>query len=492
MKKLFFSLDLRIIKIYCSGRNTGKMKGPDAQMTDLEQIIRNRYISPLQRPRRDLVGIEFEFPVVHLGNRPVDFDVMQDMTKAFITKFHFERLKKDDDGRIFDAQKTENGDALSFDCSFNTVEFSFGVESDMNVLYRRFEDYYTFIEEFLLARGHTLTGMGINPNYRYNQKIPIKNGRYRMLFHHLESYPKYPEKKCHAYPNFGMFSCASQVQLDVDESNVLLALNTFARLEPFNSLLFANSYFADENTRLYLSRDYFWYDSMQGYNPHNLGMYETELHSVDEIVDYIKTESMYCLERDGKYINFAPTPLTDYFRADAIRGEFWNGEKYEEIEFSPRPEDLAYHRSYKFEDLTFRGTIEFRSCCEQPASEAMTVAAYFAGLMGSLPELKGLLDQDTSLYDHGYNSAELREIVNASGVPEFADPKKVRDTLLTVLDLAHNGLHRRGYGEEHFLDPLYKRAETLESPAQKMEKAIESEESREQLIREFAKLHLDK
>lgn len=456
--------------------------------TDTLALIRERYLKPIHRKRKDFVGIEFEFPVVHFGNRPVDLDVMQEMTKAFIGHFGFDRFGRDDNGRIFNAQKTENGDDLSYDCSFNTLEFSFGIESDMNILYNRFRQYFTFTEEFLAPHDHTLTGLGINPNYRYNDNIPVENGRYRMLFHHLSSYPNYPEKKCHSYPNFGMFSCASQVQLDVDEKNLLLALNTFSRLEPFNSILFANSYFVDEKRHYYCSRDHFWRDSMQGYNPHNLDMYETRLHSMDELVNYISTESMYCVERGDKYINFAPTRLTDYFSADSVHGEYWDGEKYEGIDFKPRPEDIAYHRSYKFEDLTFRGTIEFRSCCEQPVRDVMTVAAYFSGLMEALPELEGLLDNDTSLYGHGYNATELRRIINLSGVPEFADRDEVRKTLFAVLDLSQNGLKRRGYGEEHFLAPLYERAQTLISPAKRVELAIKDGISKDDLVREYAQL----
>ncbi|MFQ9792099.1 MAG: hypothetical protein ACLRX7_01780 [Acutalibacteraceae bacterium] len=41
---------------------------------------------------------------------------------------------------------------------------------------------------------------------------------------------------------------------------------------------------------------------------------------------------------------------------------------------------MEYLRSYKFEDLTFRGTIEYRSACCQPVSECMCVAAFHVGL----------------------------------------------------------------------------------------------------------------
>ena len=180
--------------------------------------------------------------------------------------------------------------------------------------------------------------------------------------------------------------------------------------------------------------------------------------------------------------------LHDYFSSEAVEGEYWDGSGYRTIQFRPEPEDIKYHRSYKFEDLTFRGTLELRSVCEQPVADIMSVSAYFAGLMECLPELKGLLDADTTLYGNGYNATELRRIVNVEGVPEFADPAGVQRLLLSVLDLAESGLHRRGYHEEHFLKPLYSRAEALKNPAQVMREKLSRGESADDIARDFAKM----
>ena len=53
---------------------------------------------------------------------------------------------------------------------------------------------------------------------------------------------------------------------------------------------------------------------------------------------------------------------------------------YKEISFSPAIEDLEYLRTFKFVDLTFRGTIEFRSVCCQSITDVMTVASFHLGL----------------------------------------------------------------------------------------------------------------
>ena len=369
----------------------------------LDEAIYEKYIRPIQRPRRLYAGLEFELPIVNLEHKPVDFSVIYALTDAFISRFGFDESHRDDDGNIYSAVRTADGDGLSYDCSFNTLEFSFGVEKDLNVLYRRFMEYYSFIQDFLAPYRHTLTGMGVNPYHELNRDLPIANGRYRMLLHHLQSYTKYGNAILfHDTPNFGLFCAASQVQLDAQADTVVDTLNVFAKLEPLKALLFANSIYG----KLLCSRDHFWKHSLHGLNPHNVDTYETKLHSVDELIAYIRSMSIYCLERDGKYINFPPKPLEVYFASESITGEYFDGQQYRSITFAPQLSDIAYLRSYKFEDLTYRGTIEFRSVCEQPVSEIMAPAAFHAGLMEMVPELSALLDADRSIYQQGYSPAE--------------------------------------------------------------------------------------
>lgn len=122
------------------------------------------------------------------------------------------------------------------------LEFSFGKEENLNVLYNRFCQYYTYVKNELDKEDHAITGMGINPHFQINQNLPVKSERYRMLLHHLSSYKKYGNCMLfHSHPNFGLFSCASQIQLDVEEKNLPLVLNTFTRLEPLKALILSNS-----------------------------------------------------------------------------------------------------------------------------------------------------------------------------------------------------------------------------------------------------------
>ena len=250
--------------------------------------------------------------------------------------------------------------------------------------------------------------------------FPVPNGRYRMLLHHLSSYRNYKGKLLfHDISYYGLISCSAQTHLDVTEDELIRVINVFNRLEPLKALLFANSPY--EGGYLCV-RDHLWRESMHGLNPHNVDGFDIELGSVEELVSYIKSMSLYCLERDGRYINFTPLPLDEYFR------------------------------SFKFVDLTFRGTVELRSTCMQPISEALGVPAFNLGLKVNLDKLEKLLDTEGNIYRQGYNVIELRKLFVMRKLPAFAEEEGVRDLLLKVLDIARDGLISRGYGEERFLE----------------------------------------
>ena len=101
------------------------------------------------------------------------------------------------------------------------------------------------------------------------------------------------------------------------------------------------------------------------------------IRSLADIMGYLESTSIYCVERGERYINFAPVPLRDYLRLGSVVGEYWDAAAriHRKCLISPMPSDVAWLRPFKFEDLTRRGTVEFRSVCEQPVREAFAAAS---------------------------------------------------------------------------------------------------------------------
>lgn len=454
-----------------------------------EKLLYQRYIEPTKRKKTEYIGVEIEIPIINLNKEAVSFEIVHKITHLFMNNFSFDVLGKDDEGNIYSLVNNSNGDILSYDCSYNNLELSFGKEKDIYSIQKRFFEYYSFLKNQFNKYNHTLTGMGVNPYRKYNHNVPIPNGRYRMLFHHLNSYKKYNlPMYFHNYPGYGTFSSASQVQLDVEYDDLPLVLNTFSRLEPIKAVIFSNSVLTDEKEDLLCCRDMFWENSTHGINPHNIGMYDYEFNNAEEILAYIKSTSIYCVEKGDKYINFAPINIEDYFNSAEIEGEYFDGKEYKSIKFKPEPEDINYLRTFKFEDLTFRGTIEFRSVCCQPIKDSMTVAAFHIGIMCNLEKANTLLDKDTVLYHRGYTAGELRNMLNKRELPSFIDKDKLYSLSRQILDIAYEGLKGRNYNEEMLLAPLYERIKNKTNPAKKMLDAKDRGVTLEEIIKEYGEV----
>ncbi len=458
--------------------------------TSLRTALYNKYIAPTKETRPSYIGIEIELPLVNLAKAPVDFDIVQKVTKEFLQEFSFTHESIDDDGRIYAAEQPTTGDILSYDCSYNNLELSMGKEQSLIVLQQCFASYYDFLQRKYRAYDHQLTGMGINPYRNLNHNVPIASERYRMLFHHLASYPKYAgtRKYFHSYPTYGSFASASQVQLDVSNEDLIQTLHAFTLLEPIKSLLFANSMMLGDEDDLLIARDMLWEDSTHGINPHNVGLFEEVPSSEEELLDYLESYSLYCVMRDGRYINFEPIPLGEYFKRPLITGEVYENGNYQEVNFTPEDSDLEYLRTFKFEDLTYRGTIEFRSCCCQPVHDAMTIAAFHVGLQGRLKELDQLLTDDHVIYHHGYSVSELRTLFNGNKIPPSINPDDLYKLCKQVLDLAAEGLKDRNLDEEQYLEPLYERVAKRSNPSLHLLHHVADGGTIEDIITEYGKL----
>ena len=457
----------------------------------MEKIIRDKlykeFIEPTKQ-KKNFIGIEIEVPIINLNKEPVDFDIVHKITGNFQKEFNdFSPNGIDYDGNTFSLKNPKNSDIVCYDCSYNNIEFAMGREKDLFSINDRFITYYSYVKEEFEKYDYTLTGMGINPYRRYNREIPIPSERYLMLYHHLKSFNKYNDipMHFHDYPGYGMFSSASQVQLDVHHDDLVKTINTFSKIEPIKALLFSNSVLMDENKHVTCYRDALWEYSTHGINPHNIGMYDVDFESVDDILNYLETLNIYCVMRNGAYINFESMNVMDYFQNSHITGEIYKNDKYEQIKIKPEIDDIDYLRAFKFINLTFRGTLEFRSVCTQPIRDTMSVAAFHLGLKDKIDELNELISNDRVIYHKGYTASELRKLLIQDELPTFINKKELCSLTNNILDIAKEGLVERGAGEEIFLKTLFNRVKNHTNPGKEIIKSLNSGTDIEKVIKEY-------
>ena len=458
-----------------------------------DDILRNElyqaFLEPTKKNEKEYIGIEIEIPIVNLNKEAVDFDLVHRITRDFKDEFNgFEVEGVDYDGNIYALRDKITDDMVCYDCSYNNIEFAMGKEEDLFTINERFLKYYAFFKSRFEEHYHTLTGMGINPYRKYNNEIPIPNERYLMLYHHLKSYMDYGDMMdFHDYPGYGMFSSASQVQLDVPYDDLIENINVFSKLEPIKALLFSNSVLLEDNEDFTCFRDVLWEYSTHGINPKNIGMYNIEFESMDQLLSYLESLNMYCVMRDGFYINFRSMPLKEFFSMDKIEGEYFCKGKYRSIEFEPSIDDIKYLRAFKFINLTFRGTLEYRSVCTQPIKDSMSVAAFHVGLKHKVKELKELFSL-SDFYKHNQDMVELRKLLIKTEISDLIDEEDLYVLTEKVLDLASDGLKERNLGEEIFLDPLYGNLNNRTNPGKRLLESLDEGISLEEIIRDYGEV----
>ena len=456
--------------------------------------IRNKLYEEFIKPtnqKKNFIGIEIEIPIINLNKEAVDFDVVHKITDKF-QKQHsdFRNEGVDYEGNIFSLKNPQNDDIVCYDCSYNNIEFAMGKEMDLFTINDRFCDYYSFIKEEFEIYNHTLTGMGINPYRKYNRNVPIPSERYLMLYHHLKSFKNYENVPMHFhnYPEYGMFSSASQVQLDVNKEDLVQTINVFSKIEPIKALLFSNSVLFGENENIVCFRDALWEYSTHGVNPHNIGVYDVDFKDINDLQAYLESLNMYCVMRDGAYINFPSMNLLDYFASDYVCGEIYDNGEYREIDIRPCIDDIKYLRPFKFINLTFRGTVEFRSICTQPIKDSMCVAAFHLGLKDKLDELEWLIEDDDVIYHKGYTAGELRKLLIQAEIPKQFNQKEICRLSNDIVDLASAGLEERCLGEEIFLNPLYERIKNHTNPGKEALRSVREGINIEKIIKDYGKL----
>ena len=238
-----------------------------------KELIYDRFITPTRKSRTNYIGIEIEMPIVNLKGTKNDKAFCIDAVTKAIHHFAFTPVKADNDGICYEAICKDTGDIFSFDCSFNNFEISLGKVRTLHEAQARFKDYVSYINAVLNQQEHTLTGLGIHPNYKINDFNFISSPRYKMLEGYLKKSTVWQQKQSfHAYYGYGTFSSASQVQLDVSENTLCNVIKAFSLAEPLKAVLFANSYLPDRPQWL-CSRDFLWENSTHGINAKNVGLH---------------------------------------------------------------------------------------------------------------------------------------------------------------------------------------------------------------------------
>ena len=409
------------------------------------KLLKEKYLSNMKEDSELFVGVELEFPIVETNGKKTNIEVTKNLFRTLANLSDFEVEKIDDDQNPIQLVHCSSKDRILFELSYNTIEFAFERARSINEVAKRFEDYLKIIQTILQENNHEIQGHGIHPLWQENDNSPVKIERYKMLMAFLAM--NGTGMKTHSYPSYGAFICGNQVQMDVRRDNYIRIINAFNKIEAAKAYLFSNSEFSGETWDTRISRDIFWEESLHGYYKENVGIYPKDYQSEEEFFNNLARTAIFTATREGKSYYFKPIRVEEYLDQKEITAYTADGN--EKI-INPVKEDLKQHRSYQFQDLTARGTVEFRSVCTQPLETTFAPIAFELGLFVELEKLESYLEDSSFFKNEEQDYRKLRKKYSKK-ILNKKEKEAVQSFSKDLLDIAKAGLMKRGYKEEKFL-----------------------------------------
>lgn len=409
------------------------------------KLLKEKYLSNMKEVSELFVGVELEFPIVETNGNKTNIEVTKNLFRTLANLSDFEVEKIDDNQNPIQLIHCSSKDRILFELSYNTIEFAFERAHSINEVAKRFEAYLKIIQPILQENNHEIQGHGIHPLWKENDNSPVKIERYKMLMAFLAM--NGTGMKTHSYPSYGAFICGNQVQLDVRRDNYLRIINAFNKIEGAKAYLFSNSEFTAEAWNTKIARDIFWEESLHGYYKENVGIYPKDYQSEEEFFNNLARTAIFTATREGKSYYFKPIRVEDYLDQKEITAYTADGN--EKI-INPVKEDLKQHRSYQFQDLTARGTVEFRSVCTQPLETTFAPIAFELGLFVELEKLENYLEDSSFFKNEEQDYRKLRKKYSKK-ILSKEEKEAIQSFSKDLLDIAEAGLMKRGYGEEKFL-----------------------------------------
>ena len=409
------------------------------------KLLKEKYLSNMKEDSELFVGVELEFPIVETNGNKTNIEVTKNLFRTLANLSDFEVEKIDDNQNPIQLIHCSSKDHILFELSYNTIEFAFERARSINEVAKRFEDYLKIIQPILQENNHEIQGHGIHPFWKENDNSPVKIERYKMLMAFLAM--NGTGMKTHSYPSYGAFICGNQVQLDVRRDNYIRIINAFNKIEAVKAYLFSNSEFSAEAWDTKIARDIFWEESLHGYYKENVGIYPKDYQSEEEFFNNLAKTAIFTATRGGKSYYFKPIRVEDYLDQKEITAYTADGN--EKI-IKPVKEDLKQHRSYQFQDLTARGTVEFRSVCTQPLETTFAPIAFELGLFVELEKLENYLEDSSFFKNEEQDYRKLRKKYS-NKILSTEEKEAIQSFSKDLLDIAEAGLMKRGYKEEKFL-----------------------------------------
>ncbi|MFI3177523.1 MAG: hypothetical protein R3Y67_08560 [Eubacteriales bacterium] len=403
---------------------------------ELRHMLEEHFLREHNKEKRE-VGVEIELALMPIAAGEVRLEFLQPFV-AWLETIGFIAMNRTNQGHICEL-RNEAGDTISFETTWNTIEFSMSKAVSLLEIYRRFYEMFYPIEDYCMAHGYFICGRGIHPNYETMNTAPLYTDLLLAKSEFLKNHTSHGNGEI-----FHALCISTQTHLESRSNDTYFRLLHFLRqvyaLEP---VLFANSSppkaayldmhpaIKDLNRNTICYRDELW----RGCEAPNVIQDGTCIKGPDEFYEYLKVKKLFILPEGDTFRAIAPISIEELYKGDDFQ-----------------PEYLDYLRVLEPIAPTQRKTVEVRGTCTQTLDKLFVPSAFYVGLQANLSSGEQQVFNIYQKYFKGMKPLALRKLLADSRNQTVRE--SIHGDMDMLVDIAQEGLKRRGYGEEFLLDLL--------------------------------------
>ncbi len=431
----------------------------------MNEQIYNELINPFFCREPKYIGVEIETILFSPSGKTNNKECADLVFKKMINEQNFFIEIMGDDGYIV---RISNGkDAISCDYSYQLLEFSFGKDINISNISKRFSRYYEFMRPIFSELGFIFTGMATN-----HFRLPFNDDGQYTHDHFYTQVRKYVlEQSSYKDPSyFYTLMASAQSHIEVKGEELIHIYNLFNRLDFIRALLFSNSIpnnnikqdYVKYPDNLICARDYLWDNQALP----NTGIVEKDFSSLNDLADYISQQYIFVDTSSGSPQVIKPVKVEDFLR---------------------QGNNTSTYRSFEHVVINQYHVIEVRSDCTQPLCDTFAPLAFNVGIANNWEAALGVLKK--FYYESGLpeNNLLLRKMAITQQIN--MNNALVKKLLNDIVKLAEEGLKKRNFGEEKYLQCLYERIEKGTNPAINTLHELSKGISIDKIAQQYSEIH---
>lgn len=406
------------------------------------------------------MGAELKFPLVEADGRAGSYDTVCELWE-YLQGLNWQPLRDKMTGRIIGASKPGpmNDTVAGCETGFCKTEFSLAHAANLFELQNALSELLDELRPFCERNNVRFLCYGIQPVTPPNKNLVMKKGRtspWAKVFDSNRYVPAEHGNDSHLFT----INAASHTHISVSLNEIIDAVNVLNGFAGAQIALTANSNIwrgrLDNSYKCVAEKFWDWWIP----DGNRVGIPDRPFNDIRDYVSTVAQLRPVFAMRDGK-----PIILRTYGSFD----EYYNSEKAVGIdpqgrrtELVPKQRDIDLHNScYWYNARISRYfTVENRANDQQPPGELLCISALTLGLVSALAEAT----EEISSYRWETLRA-MRETACRNGVKGRTGELTVATLAQRMLEIAREGLLKRGLGEEMFLEPLQRRVVELRCPA---------------------------